>query len=462
MSQPLERNRESYTLLWCWGSAKSRRLTKELCSVSRRIRSIAVLFFAMAPFAALAEMPPLDVKVVASTVPSEKEAGIVTVTVTNRSERPLLILMVDSALLTDGDHLLNNVMTVSTVDGQVAAYQGRASRPLVGDRASYRAVVPGESMSSRVNLPANYDMEGGQYSVSYTQRYLEEGELSPDGAVPHKVESNVLTIYVNANLIQGYKILRSSVERQVSRAPGPDNTCQNTQEHPEQVTINNARSTASSWSFFGYSDAGSLFKTTYGADATGKIVWRAKIDNDVNYTTWFGAPQDTSPTFPSPPKVEDVWDAGDFLPLHVTKAIWARVNNTDSYSCGCSADYESLHTVAWTEPTVTHLCSLFWTLPFSTYGADNQVLTILHENAHHADAYGPYVGDYNGGYGRGPAKNLAITDRSKAIMNADNYAYYVEAARMKRDALVNGLSMMLDVVPDPVLVRSSLGEAPHN
>lgn len=138
------------------------------------------------------------------------------VTVTNRSKRPVLIMMVDSALLTDGDHLLNNVMTVSTLDGQVVAYHGRASRPLVGDRASYRAVMPGESMDSRVNLPANYDLNDGQYNVSYTQRYLEDGELSPGGAISHEVESNVLTIYVNANLIHRHKILRTSAASQVS------------------------------------------------------------------------------------------------------------------------------------------------------------------------------------------------------------------------------------------------------
>lgn len=122
-----------------------------------------------------------------------------------------------------------------------------------------------------------------------------------------------------------------------------------------------------------------------------------------------------------------MWDAGDSLPLQVTKAIWARVNTTDSYSCGCAAQYEKNGTAAWTEPTVTHICSWFWELPFSTYDVDNQVLTIIDENGHHADSYGPYVGDHARAYGRRQAKAFALANREKALVNADNYAAPVYA-----------------------------------
>ncbi|WP_036112724.1 MULTISPECIES: M35 family metallo-endopeptidase [Luteibacter] len=153
-----------------------------------------------------------------------------------------------------------------------------------------------------------------------------------------------------------------------------------------------------------------------------------------------------------------MWDAGDFLPLHVTKAIWARVNTTDSYSCGCAAQYEKNGTAAWTEPTVTHICSWFWELPFSTYDVDNQVLTIIHENGYHADSYGPYVGDHAGAYGRRQAKAFALANREEALVNADNYAYYIEAALKKRDKGSIAPLLMADGSGDAPTVAPPTGD----
>jgi len=185
--------------------------------MSQWLRCIAVAMMAIIPAAALAAAEPLAVTIQSSTNRGDSETGVVVVSVTNLSGRPLLILMADSALLTDSDHLLNDVMTVAASDGSIVAYKGRASRPSVGDRGAYLTLEPGERKSSLVDLPANYAVEGGSYTVSYVQRYIEEAEFSPEGAMAHEVRSNPLVFYVNANLIQGKRSLQAPSSAMAAR-----------------------------------------------------------------------------------------------------------------------------------------------------------------------------------------------------------------------------------------------------
>jgi hypothetical protein len=183
-------------------------------------RCITIAALLSLPTLAFAATEPLAVTVQASTEKGDSEKGIVIVSVTNRSSRPLLILIADSALITDGDHLLNDVMTITGSDGSPVAYQGRASRPAVSERMAYRTLKPGESKSSRVDLPLDYAIVGGNYTISYTQRYFEEAGFRPGETVAHEVKSDPLILYVNANLIQAKRAMRQPSAR-VSRA-APD------------------------------------------------------------------------------------------------------------------------------------------------------------------------------------------------------------------------------------------------
>ncbi|MDQ7998024.1 MAG: hypothetical protein AAGC76_19455 [Luteibacter sp.] len=252
----------------------------------RSHRLFAMTLLAITPLTASCATGPLEVTLRTSENPQEAELGIVVVTVTNQSDRSLLILTADSALVTDGDRLFNDVMSVMDADGHAVAYHGRAVRPALGNPQAYATLAPGERKESRVDLPANYAVDGGTYTVTYTQRYGEVGEMDRDAAPAREAHSNALKFYANTNLIQAKRGAATALLKPAAaRAPGPDNTCRETDEHPDRTTINEARSLAASWAFFGYSDAGELFGTSYAPDATGKIVWRAKLSNDANYTT---------------------------------------------------------------------------------------------------------------------------------------------------------------------------------
>jgi hypothetical protein len=353
------------------------------------------------------------------------------VAVTNRSDRPLLLPKTDSALDSDSGHLWNNVVKVVSEQGDTVAYRGRATRVATRERdVRFWTINPGQTMSSEINLVANYDIQAGTYSVSYSQPFLEMKAWDPDGATYQEARSNVLEIYANSSLIgrERLSFQRPDLTLPLIQTTGPDDTCTSEQAAP----INAARNTTSSWSYFARSASNKLFTVKHSV-VSGKNVWTPSIAVNSSYATWFGAPENNVQGSSDIPKLEQLWDSGDFLPLHITSAIDARVNLTDHYSCGCSAKAEEDGSAAWTEASGTHVCSIFFRLPFSTYGVDNQVLIILHENAHYADSHGPYIGDQPGGYGRNKAKALALANRNAAIINADNYAYYAEAVRMTMD-----------------------------
>lgn len=98
---------------------------------------------------------------------------------------------------------MNDLMDIAGADGKPVAYHGRASRLAASLQEAYWTIAPGETRTSRIDLPANYDVEGSRYTVSYEQRYLEMSEFDPDGAPGHTSESNALSIHVNASLTSG-------------------------------------------------------------------------------------------------------------------------------------------------------------------------------------------------------------------------------------------------------------------
>jgi hypothetical protein len=173
-----------------------------------------------------------------------------------------------------------------------------------------------------------------------------------------------------------------------------------------------------------------LFYVSHSTDSSGAHIYRGMLKPDATYATWFGALEDDSPRFPEPIKREDVYAFPDFQPLRITRAIYQRVNTRDTYKCGCSPQVEATPVPAWSDAPETiliHLCSLFFRLPFEAFGADGQVTTIAHENVHFGDTSAPFIGDQPGGYGRAFARQLALTDKASAVVNADNYAYFLEA-----------------------------------
>jgi len=78
---------------------------------------------------------------------------------------------------------------------------------------------------------------------------------------------------------------------------------------------------------------------------------------------------------------------------------------------------------SWSDPSqfgTIYLCGAFWNAPNT--GTDSRAGTIIHESSHFTNNGG--TSDY--AYGQTAAMQLAISNPSQAIFNADSHEYFAE------------------------------------
>jgi len=122
------------------------------------------------------------------------------------------------------------------------------------------------------------------------------------------------------------------------------------------------------------------------------------------YTTWFGT-----------------YSSSRFT--RVTSA-YSRITSeltSKSVTLDCTSDEDYYAYVYPDEPYVIYLCNAFWTAPAT--GTDSKAGTLVHESSHFT---------VNGGtddhaYGQTAAKQLARSNPTNAVDNADNYEYFAES-----------------------------------
>lgn len=191
----------------------------------KHARAIALAIFAMIPLTAMSAVEPLNIVLKNPSSQDKAETGFVTIIVTNQSNKPLLLPKGDSALDPRDGRLSNNLIKVVSPDGQLATYRGRATRVATRERdVRFWTIKPGQTMTSEVNLPADYDIQEGKYSVSYTQYYTEMDAWNPDDATYEEAHSNVLSIFANSSLI-GRERAVHQVSLFSTQASRPDLTC---------------------------------------------------------------------------------------------------------------------------------------------------------------------------------------------------------------------------------------------
>jgi hypothetical protein len=129
------------------------------------------------------------------------------------------------------------------------------------------------------------------------------------------------------------------------------------------------------------------------------------------YATWFGSPNST--------RQRDVT-------THCKDIYNALENKTikfDCSSCKSNSDinYDSTYAYVYpNDPYVINLCGAFWQSNLS--GRDSQSGTLVHELSH----FTVLAGTDDHVYGDVDAKNLANTNPTKAVNNAENHEYFAE------------------------------------
>ena len=330
---------------------------------------------------------PLRVSLVAAKASDGGFLGAVDVAITNTSNHTVRVPRWELP----SDFMEAKLFQVSR-DGQPVQYEGpmvKFGLPQARDFVMLRA---GETLRTTVDLSGSYDMSrSGDYVVTLSSSLqhasLSNGEmLKHDNGLPMAIQSVPLRLWVD-----GSDVLAKGGDNQIAKRPGGGGTVVN-----------------------GVSYVGC---STTQIDTAGKAVVEARKYSEnakgylnggtvgPRYTTWFGAY--TSSRYSTVNQ--------NFVSID---AAADQSNGQIKINCGCNQSYYAY--VYPTRPYEIFVCRAFWSAPLT--GTDSKAGTLIHEMSH----FNVVAGTDDHVYGQAGAKNLAITDPSKAVDNADNHEYFAE------------------------------------
>ena len=152
--------------------------------------------------AASAQDVPIEVTLSTSIAQSQRANGMLTVSITNRSNRVLLLPRAYTPLETPDDHLMNNIFRVTAEDGRRVPFRGRHMRMSLSEPDTfYTKIAPGQTLTAELSLARDYVFESGTFSISYEQPYGEIELLNAsDGALLPTARSNELLLSIKESL----------------------------------------------------------------------------------------------------------------------------------------------------------------------------------------------------------------------------------------------------------------------
>lgn len=322
-----------------------------------------------------------DIELAQGTFTMADEVAV-TFSLTNTSEEAIRVLRWETPL-----QGLSNDLFVVTRDGERVPYIGRLVKWAAPTDEDYIVIEPGQTVSAVIDLSAAYDMSvTGNYSVRY--RAFLRHDPTPDVSV-QEAETEEAGFVVSRPVhffVEGREPRVQLPEQELEfgiAGIGGYTSCTNSQKSSLQTAHSNALtiSTKAYNNLVNYPSGSTLYKT------------------------WFGTY--TSSRFST-------------VKSHFTNIKGAFAGKTFYYDCSCTDNAYAY--VYPNQPYKVYLCSAFWSAP--ALGRDSKAGTLVHETSHFTVVAGTQ--DYV--YGETGAKNLAKTNPSKAIMNADNHEYFAEDA----------------------------------
>lgn len=276
-----------------------------------------------------------------------------------------------------------------TRDGEEVEYTGPMYKRVAPRAEDYIELKPGEGLSAEVDLSAWYDMRsGGQFEVRYARDagdVVREAALATKGGVAAGVVAfdlarGTASVYVDA----APDPLGMSID---ALAPSPlaaSNSfvsCNNTR----QTQLVSARNSS----------------VTYANNAKSYLTVGT---TGSRYTWWFGTY--TSSRYST-------------VRSHFTSIASALSSQAYTFNCSCT-DSGTYAYVYPTQPYKVWLCGAFWAAPNT--GTDSRAGTLVHETSH----FNVVAGTDDWAYGQTAAHNLATSNPTKAVDNADNHEYFAE------------------------------------
>jgi len=330
---------------------------------------------------------------------------------TNDSNQPMRILKWHTPL----DGIKSDMFHVEK-DGKKAVYLGPIYKRGLPTEEDYLTLDPGQTVTEKIDFQETYDIaEVGHYNVRYKAEELQAGHEEPK------------------KLIQKYKAARLASTPMRARPPAKlavvkSNTAIFKLETSRQAKAESGISKA--WiaesaraalapvaektpAFSGCSASQQTTLTKALAEAV-------KMANAAQ-SALANAPGWARYTAPRYKEWFGVYDQGRYSSVltHYQKIYDALANQTVTFKCDCS-DAGTYAYVYPTKPYEIHLCGLFWSAPLT--GTDSQAGTLIHETSH----FNVVAGTDDHVYGQTGCRNLAKTNPSDAIDNADSHEYFAE------------------------------------
>ena len=336
-----------------------------------------------------AQFNPLRISLIAAPGSVSDFLGAVEVTVTNTSNKTVRL----PRWQLPSDFIEAKVFNV-TRDGQAVDYEGPMIKRGLPQAADFAILRAGESLRTTIDLSAAYDLSRtGHYVVSFVSP-LQHASTS-DGAMlkqrnglPMVAQSVPLRLWVDGS-------------DQLSAAKGMGPAAKG-KPGTGGALVNGVSYKACSTTQI--SGAGSAVTAARGYTENAKGYLNAGTVG-ARYTTWFGAY--TSSRYGTAQQ--------HFVSID---AAMDQSGGQVTINCGCNQSYYAY--VYPTRPYEIFVCRAFWTAPLT--GTDSKAGTLIHEMSH----FDAVAGTDDVVYGQTGAKNLAATDPSGALNNADNHEYFAE------------------------------------
>lgn len=365
----------------------------------RSISVFAALALSAATFAAHAQGNSISVALSSESANLDGADDVtVDVTLTNLTAEAVYVpkWYVPSQAATSG------VFTVIR-DGEPVPYLGAVVKRRAPTARDLIRIAPRASLATKVELSALYDLsQSGVYTIQYDVKSVPALRgRALDAATTQRVASQAqasdqsqdLTSNAIALTISGNSAARRAVDdTDAARAAAPAFAasvsfvgCSNTRTTQVRTALTSAEGYASN--SLSYLNAG-----TRGP----------------RYTTWFGT-----------------YNSNRYSTVRSHFANISNAASTKPLVFDCSTcpgtDYADAYAYVYSnQPYRVYLCNAFWAAPNA--GTDSRAGTIIHELSHFTVVAG--TSDYV--YGQTGARNLARSNPSRAVRNADNHEYFAE------------------------------------
>lgn len=345
-------------------------------NAARLVISLACVFAFAAAAAAADRETGLAVEVDLPAYVGPGERALVDFTLRNDSSEDVWVLSWQTPFAELTHHLFD-----VRRDGRPVEYLGPHVKWAAPRPEDYIHVAAGSSLSTRVDLGRLYDVSTtGEYSVQYRVNVQDAIREAGPTLEPRFLASNRAFAAIERPDLGGFRARTAELRPRTGQASTTFVSCSTTR----QSTLNTARSNATTYA-----------NNSYSYLASGKTGSR--------YTWWFG-------TYNS--------SRYSTVRTHFNNIAWAAKNADIKFNCGCTSNAYAY--VYPSQPYQIWLCNAFWSAPAT--GTDSKAGTIVHELSH----FNVLGGTDDWAYGQSAAHNLAVSNPSRAVDNADNHEYFAE------------------------------------